>query len=166
MKKTIIFLLILSVLFTSGCYTLRRKFVRKKKYEKEEPAYVAFKEYPTKPSRQAYIDYYIFIKGWLDELSAELSDSFTMTKAYSAKRAKRAINQAQMNLEQIISFFNAEGKQKIMPLYKDLLKIKEVVEKNPDMNNIERSNLLRKVESFRRGFEEDFKYSNAEKWMQ
>lgn len=166
MRKNIIFLLILSVLFTSGCYTLRKKFIRKKKYEKEEPAYVAFKEYPTKPSRQAYVDYYIFTKGWLDELSGELSDSFNMTKIYSIKRAKRAINEALMNMEQIISFFNEEGKKKIAPLHKELLEIKDSVEKNPNMNNIERSTLLQKVERFRRSFEEDFKYSNAEKWMQ
>ncbi|MDP2924291.1 MAG: hypothetical protein Q8O30_11350 [Candidatus Omnitrophota bacterium] len=166
MKRFVIFLLLISIFFTSGCYTLRKKFIRKKKYQKEEPVYVGFKDYPTKPSREAYLDYYLFVEGWIDELSDELSDSFSVSKAYSLKRVKRAIKEAIMNLEQIIAFFNKEGKEKIYPLYQDLVKVKESIDKNPNTSAIERSTLLQKVEHFRRRFEADFKYSNAQKWME
>jgi predicted RND superfamily exporter protein len=160
MRKPIIFIIIAVLLCTSGCYSLRKKFVRKKKYQKEEPVYVNFKDYPQKPSRGAYLDYYLFVKGWLDELAESLN------KGYSVKREKRAIRQAVMNLEQMIGFFNEEGQGKIYPFYQDLLKVKEDIEKNPNMSAVERNSLVQKIEHFRRRFEADFKYSNAEKWMQ
>lgn len=160
MRKYSIFILIAALFLTSGCYTLRKKFIRKKKYQKEEPVYVNFKDYPTKPSREAYVDYYLFVKGWLSELSESLS------KGYSVKREKRAIKEAMMNLEQIISFFDKEGQEKIYPLYQDLSKVKGSIENNPNMSSVERNSLVQKLEHFRRRFEADFKYSNAQKWMQ
>lgn len=160
MRKYFIFVLITALFLTSGCYTLRKKFIRKKKYQKEEPVYVNFKDYPTKPSREAYLDYYLFVKGWLSELSESLS------KGYSIKREKRAIKEATMNMEQMISFFNKQGQEKIYPLYEDLVKIKGTIETNPNLTSVERNTLVQKIEYFRRRFEADFKYSNAQKWMQ
>jgi hypothetical protein len=160
MRKYLTLIIIAALFLTSGCYSLRKKFIRKKKYQKEEPVYVNFKDYPTKPSREAYLDYYLFVKGWLSELSESLS------KGYSLKREKRAIKEAMMNMEQIISFFNKEGQGKIYPLYEDLAKIKGAIDANPNMSSVERNTLVQKIEHFRRRFEADFKYSNAQKWMQ
>lgn len=163
-RKILILLLVGVILSTSGCTTLRKKFVRKKKYEKEEPVYINFKNYPAKPSREAYIDYYLFVNGWIDDLTQSISVE-KLNTGYNYKRAKRAINGAVMNLEQIISFLNKEGKEKIYPLYIDLRKVKENMEKNPNMSALERNRILQKVESFRREFEAEFKYSQAQKWM-
>lgn len=160
MRKYFIFVLIAALFLTSGCYSLRKKFIRKKKYQKEEPVYVNFKDYPTKPSREAYLDYYLFVKGWLEELTESLN------RGYSIKREKRAIGEAVMNLEQMIGFFNKEGQEKIYPLYQDLTKVKVSIETNPNLSSVERNTLVQRIEHFRRRFEADFKYSNAQKWMQ
>ena len=159
MKRITIFLLILIVFSTSGCYTLRKKFVRKKKYTEEAPVYVNFKDYPAKPSRDAYIDYYLFVRGWLDELEEALREGGSL------KREKRAINEAIMNLEQIVSFFKPEGKEKIYPLYAELLAMRKEVENNPNLGEMQRNSLISKIEHFTRKFEAGFKYTEAEKWM-
>ncbi|MDD4955594.1 MAG: hypothetical protein PHP17_06115 [Candidatus Omnitrophica bacterium] len=164
MRKIIIFLLVGIIFSTSGCYSLRKKFIRKKKPQKEEPVYINFKDYPNKPSRDAYVDYFLFVKGWLDDLTESLSVE-RLNTGYSNKREKRAINGAVMNLEQLISFFNQEGKEKIYPLYTDLVEIRKTIEKEPNMSQARRNLTLQKVEHFRRAFEAEFKYSEAQKLM-
>lgn len=165
MKKILILLLIGIVFSTSGCYTLRKKFIRKKKAQTEEPVYVNFKDYPTKPSREAYVDYFVFVKGWLEDLTEALSVD-RVDRGYNVKREKRAINGAVMNLEQIIGFYNQEGKEKIYPLYQELVKVREDLEKDPSMSPAGRTRILQRVEHFRREFENEFNYRQAEKWME
>ncbi|MDD5194364.1 MAG: hypothetical protein PHQ96_01650 [Candidatus Omnitrophica bacterium] len=158
-RKITIFFLILTIFSVSGCTTLRKKFVRKKKHQVETPVYVDFKTYPTKPSKEAYNDYYLFVEGWLEELRETLKDGM------SFKRAKRGINEAVMNLEQMIAFFNQEGKEKVYPIYEELVAIKKEIQLNPNPSDIKRNSLIAKIERFKRRFEAEFKYSDAEKWM-
>jgi len=159
-KKSIFWLLIVALFLTSGCYTLRKKFVRKKKFEEKPPVYVDFKNYPNKPSKDAYIDYYLFVRGWLEELSESLK------QGYSIKRDKRAISEAVMNVEQIMMFYSPQGKEKIYPLYQDLTKIKDTIAKSPNMSDIERNTLVQKIDHFQRKFEAEFNYTDAQKWME
>ena len=159
MRNLIFPLLVCLILLNSGCHALRKKFIRKKRLQKETPVYVDFKDYPQKPSRDAYIDYYLFVRGWLDDLVKAVD------KGTSQKRKKRSINEAIMNLEQIISFFNLQGKEKVYPFYEDLLAIREEIERNPHMSEIKINFLVRKIEHFKRRFEKDFNYTEAEKWM-
>ncbi len=159
MNRKIIILLILLVGLNSGCYNIRQKFIRKKKEKEELPVYVDFKDYPQAPSRQAYIDYYLFVRGWLGELTSALN------KGLSYKRQKRAINESVMNLEQIISFYNLEGKNKIYPFYEELLEIRKDIQRCPNMSDTKKNSLIRQIERFKRNFEREFNYSDAEKWM-
>lgn len=159
MKKLFVAFLIFSLAFNSGCHALRKKFVRKKRSQKELPVYVDFKEYPERPSGDAYMDYYLFVRGWLDELLAALK------KGISYKRQRRAISEAIMNTEQIISFFNIEGKEEIYPIYEDLLSLRQQIEKTPNMGEPRRNSLIRKIEQLKRRFEKGFNYSDAEQWM-
>ena len=160
MRKLLFFFLILTVVLGSGCHSLRKKFIRKKKYEKEEVAYVSFKEYPRKPTREVYLDYYLFVRGWLEELEDALERGLGYT------RQKRAINEAVMNFEQLMYFFESdEAKKKINPLYEEILRIKIEVERGASMSELKRSSLLRDVGNFKRRFEKDFNYTDAEKWM-
>ncbi|MFA6281191.1 MAG: hypothetical protein WCY05_01650 [Candidatus Omnitrophota bacterium] len=165
MKKLFILLLI-GIMFTaSGCYTLRKKFIRKKKVQTEEPVYVNFKDYPNKPSREAYVDYFVFTNGWLDDLTESLRIE-RVNRGYNNKREKRAINEAIKNLEQIIAFYNQEGKEKIYPIYKDLVAMRDKMEKDPNMSPMERARILQRIDHCRREFEGEFNYRQAEKWMQ
>jgi hypothetical protein len=160
MKKILIIFLLIALMFsTNGCYTLRKKFTRQKKYQKEQPVYVGFKDYPNKPTKEAYLDYYLFVRGWLDDLVDALQ------KGTSLKREKRAIDEAIMNMEQIIGFFNQEGKEKIYPLYEDLSGFKKEVNRNPNTNDVGRDSLIRGIEHFKRQFEAKFNFNDAQQYM-
>ena len=159
MRKLLIFLLVTMLSLTSGCHSLRKKFIRKKKHEKEAPVYVSFKDYPTKPSRGAYINYYLFVRGWLDDLTEALR------KGVSYKRQRRAINEAIVNLEQIIAFYDTKGKEALYPIYEELQGFREAITRSPNMSEIKRNYLIRKIERLKRKFEKDFNYSDAEKWI-
>ena len=159
MRKLLIFILVAMLSVTSGCHSLRKKFTRKKKNTKELPVYVDFKDYPTKPLREDYINYYLFVRGWLDDLVEALK------KGISYKRQRRAINEAIMNLEQIITFYNTEGKDAVYSIYEELQGFKEEMVKSPNMSETKRSFLIRKLQRLKRQFERDFNYTDAEKWM-
>jgi len=159
MRKTLVLLIIVGLFYSSGCYNIRRKFIRTKKISEDITVYVDFKDYPSKPAREAYIDYYLFVRGWLDELNGALR------KGISHKRQKRAINEAVLNLEQIISFYTPEGKEQIYPLYKTLLNIRDKLSRFPNLSSMQRNALISKIEKFKRKFEREFNYTDAEKWM-
>ena len=159
MRKLLIFLLVVILSLVSGCHSLRKKFIREKRHKKEALVYVNFKDYPAKPSRGAYINYYLFVRGWLDDLTEALR------KGISNKRQRRAINEVIVNLEQIITFYDTEGKDTIYPLYEELQGFREALKKSPNMSELKRYFFIRKIERFKRRFEKDFNYIDAEKWM-
>ena len=141
------------------CYNIRRKFIRPKKISEDITVYVDFKDYPSKPAREAYVDYYLFVRGWLDELNGALR------KGISHKRQRRAINEAVLNLEQVISFFTPEGKDQIYPLYKTLLGMRDQLNRFPNLSSMQRNVLILKIEKLKRRFEREFNYTDVEKWM-
>jgi len=159
-KKLITFVLI-TILFC-GCYTLRKKFMRKKKSQEEEPVYVDFKDYPKASSKQLYNDYYLYVKAWLDDLIESLS-LVDESNISNYKREKRAIEEALRNLEQIMYIFNQEGKNNLRPLYEELLSLKEKI--SPDTSDVERSRILIRVELLKMKFDNNFKYSKASQWI-
>jgi len=150
--RTIIFLLIFS-LFINGCYSLRKKFVRKKQY-KEEPVYVDFKTYPDVPSKDLYYNYYLLVIGWVDDLKDSLLG------IENSKRQKRAIDEAIRNLEQCMAFLNQDGKEKIYPLYKELVDIKKDIYSGYD--KLKKNFILSKIEHFKKNFQSDFSYSKVQ----
>lgn len=159
MRKFLVYIIILMLNLPIGCHGIRKKFVRKKRHEKESPVYVNFKEYSSKSSQKEYINYYLFVRGWLDDLTEALK------RGISYKRQKRAVNEAIMNLEQMITFYDIEGKNKIYSFYEELQNIRSVIQKAPNMSEVKRNSLVRKVERLKRRFEKEFNYIDAEKWM-
>ena len=157
MRRYISIFLILCLFSASGCHSIRKKFTRKKKIEKDIPVYVDFKEYDEVPSSEAYIDYYLFVRGWLDEAIEALQ------KGTSYKRLKRSMDEAIMNFEQIIAFLNSDGKEYIYPMYEELTSTR--AELKPNMSKNRRNVYVRRLESLKREFEREFNYIAAEKWM-
>jgi NTP pyrophosphatase (non-canonical NTP hydrolase) len=159
MKKNILFIFLLAVLvLNSGCHSLRKKFIRKKN-KKDVPVYVTPKEYPQKPTRDIYVDYYLYTKGWLGELIKALR------KGISHKRQKHAIGEAIMNLEQIISFFNQEGRDAIGPLHDQLKKIQKEIKQIPNLSRYKRDSLVRKTQNIKREFDSNYTYTDIKEWL-
>ena len=158
MTRKIFFILIAVFLF-QGCQNLRGKFVRKKTQERETAVYVDFKDYPERPSPEAYRNYYLFIEGWFNELKDALD------RDISWKREKRAINEAVMNLEQMMFFFNDEGQAAAEPFYSDVVALREEIGKFPRKSSFQRYRLIRRVEYLQRELGRNFRYRDIEQWL-
>jgi len=158
-KQKITFSLLIMMLFlSSGCLTLRKKFVRKKKSEKEPVSYVDFKEYPDVPSKKIYHNYYVFAQGWLEDLYHAL------TKTGNRKKQQQAVNEAIMNVEQMITYFNEEGKEKTSGLYQELLEMQKQVS-SPVLNQLEENHLAKKVERLKRRIIRELDWRVVSAWV-
>lgn len=160
-KISVLLIVIIGIIYLQGCYSLRKKFVRKKKTNREQelPVYLDFKTYPSRPSSDAYRDYFLFVKGWLDELMD------TIKLEGSKKREKRAINEAIKNFEQMLYFFSEDKKKEFVPLYNDFLAIKTDIYNNPNLKEWDRIRLVRKIEKLKIDLERNMRYSVVRQWM-
>ncbi len=161
MKKLgIIVLLAVIAVNLTGCHALRKKFVRKRKKDVPPPLYLDLKEYPKVPTKDMYDEYYLFVRGWLQELENSIKDNI------SHKRQKKAIDEAIKNLEQIMYYYTETGKEKIKPLYDRFTALREKVHDSyfPALGNYSR--IIREIERIKRDFENKFTFEKASKWMQ
>jgi len=152
-KLGICLFLCLAISF-SGCYSLRKKFVRKRKKYTPPPLYLELKEYPATPTKEVYEEYFLYVKGWLSELIKCLEEKI------SRKREKKSIDQALFNLEQIMVFLNDKGKKKIEPIKQELVKLREKIY-NPYFSYTNVNYLIRKTEKVYRDFDSQFSYNKA-----
>jgi len=157
MKKKDILLLVFIAFISCSCYSLRKKFVRKKKVTKKMPVYVDFKTYQEPKSQEIYEDYYLFTCGWLEELIKSLN--FTGNR----KKQKQAIDEALMNMEQMMVFLNQEKKEELSLIYEELLKIKEKIYSS-FLNDIEKELIVKKIEKILRKLHSQFSWSKIAKW--
>jgi len=158
MRRITPILLVAAIFFSSGCLALRKKFIRKKKSEREPVAYVDYKEYPDAPSPEIYHNYYIFAQGWLEDLYQAL------TETGNRKKQKQAISEAMMNVEQMISYFNDEGKEQTSPLYQEMLLVQKQL-LSPVLNELHQLHLARKVENLKRRIIRELDWRVTSQWV-
>ena len=160
MNKRIVFVAVLLIpIVLCGCAGLRKKFVRKRRKETPPPLYLELKDYPQVPTKEMYDQYYLYVRGWLDELAQ------TIEERANSKRQKKSIDEAVMNFEQIMYFYNDVGKKTAEPLYKELISLRDKVY-NPYFNSSGNFTLtLRRISTLKRRFEKDFSYEDALVWM-
>ncbi|MFH1791670.1 MAG: hypothetical protein ABH885_06800 [Candidatus Omnitrophota bacterium] len=74
-----VFVLMLAAVFCAGamtgCASLRKKFIRKKKEKEETPQYLGIKEYKVTPSIELYKKHYIYWRSWNTEINENLGDN-------------------------------------------------------------------------------------------
>ncbi len=153
-----LFFLFLAIVVATGCYSLRKKFVRKKKNLQPKKVYIELKEYPALSLKQLYEDWYLFANAWLEEMIEGLRGDFNY------KRQRHAFSEAVKNMDKIRKVFNAEGKKEISPLYNELLGLEGKL--SPFLSGIERNYLLQKIESIKIRFGKGFVYSKVSQWIE
>jgi len=91
--RGILYLIASVVILTqlTGCASLRKKFIRKKKVTKETPHYSRIREYDNVPTMELYTKHYIFWKSWHREIMELLGQN--------SKKDKRCIDEMIGNLE-------------------------------------------------------------------
>jgi hypothetical protein len=160
MRRSLSVILVFLVLFNlTGCHALRKKFVRKRKKDTPPPLYLELKDYPHVPTQDMYHQYWLFVRGWLDELKLSIEEKG------NKKRQKKAIDEAVMNFEQIVYFFNAEGKEVIGPLQQELISIREKVHSPYFSSSMNTTIIIRRISKAKREFERDYTYDKASIWL-
>jgi len=147
----------LIVTLFGGCYSLRRKFVRKNKSYQRPFVYVDFKQYPPTSPQRLYKECYFFITGWFDELIDELNDG------NNYKREKNALQEIIRNLKQINSQLTAAGSQKLSPIYEAMIEIKDKI--SPCMTEMDKTFLLHRLNDLKLRFNNHFSYSKVYQWI-
>jgi len=161
MRKLLsIILALLVILDFTGCHALRKKFVRKRRKDKPPPLYLELKDYPQAPTKDMYDQYCLYVRGWLDELM------HTIEEKSNAKRQKKSIDEAVMNFEQIMYFYNEEGKKAAEPLHSKLLSLREEVHAPYFALSASSSSVIRRISRLKRDFEKNFSYEDALAWME
>lgn len=159
MKKIPYLLLILCLALTSGCYTVRKKFIRKKEIKKEETVYVDFKEYPEEPKNETYSDYALFLRSWLDEALK------TIEMSGNRKRVSHSLDEAKSNMESIIDLCDDRGKAAFKPLHDELSGVKADFDKRRTTTMLDHYDFKLRIESIKKKFESHFKYSRIKEWL-
>lgn len=154
-----LFLLLSVMVNLNGCYALRKKFTRKPKKEESAPLYLDLKEYPKVPTRKMYHQYYLFVRGWLEELKRSIEENI------SSKRQKKSIDQAVKNFEQIMYYYNEEGKEAAAPMHSKLVKLRKKVYDPYFSASSNFTYVLRDISRIKREFENNFTYDDASEWI-
>lgn len=159
MKRVAVLIVIFAVLLSSsGCTGMRTKFVRKKRVEKKPVVYVDYKQYSDVPPKESYQEYYVFTQGWLSEALQALSYNG------NRKKIRQAFSEALINIEQMFFFLDEEGQEELASLHGQLQELQEEYI-SFSANEMKKSSLSGRLESFSREFQRKFSMSNAAQWM-
>ena len=156
-KVNILSVLVIVTIALSGCYSLRKKFVRKNKSNTTPPVYVDFKDYPQDNPENLYDNYYLFVGAWMDEIVEGLNNG------YNYKRQQHAFSEVVHNLDRINGIFTEEGKNKLKPIYDEMVSLNNKV--SPNLTDIDRNFILRRVEIIRLRFSRKFRHSKVSRWI-
>ena len=161
MRRWCILVLVFVCIFDfSGCTGLRKKFIRKRHKETPPPLYLDLKDYPKVPTKDMYDEYFLFVRGWLDELSLSIEEHS------SHKRQKKSIDEALKNLEQVMYYYNAVGKENIAPLHEEFIDLRDRVHDPYFFTSASVTYMKRKIYRMKRAFETGFTYEKASLWME
>ncbi len=159
MKRIAVLIVTIAVFFcTSGCAGLRSKFVRKKRAEKKPVVYVDYKQYSDVPPRESYQEYYVFTQGWLSEALQSLRYSG------NRKKIRQAFSEALINIEQMLFFLDQDGQDQLASLHARLQELQEEYIAF-SANEMKKSSIINRLESFSREFQRKFSMNNAAQWM-
>jgi len=158
--KKICFLLIVLTIFSCGCYTLRKKFVRKKDNVKETAVYLDLKNYPVgAASVEDYQDNVSYLNGWLDEAASNLTENG------NRKRVRHSLAEAVESMENIIDSYNDDGKRFVKHIYDDLKEIRDDFTKKSASTVVDCNAFKGRIETLKASFAQNFNYREAKQWL-
>jgi len=120
MKRSFIFLLVFLIIIISGCESVRKKFIRKRKEpERQEEMILVPQDYSKQrlPADIAYLNYYNYWKSWHTELLQ------FMQEGSNFKKVKTCFEQVLLNLERMKEILT---QQKAEQLAEYISKIKQL----------------------------------------
>jgi len=160
-KKFVVFLLVFSIFYLSGCEAFRKKFTRKPKKKEKEIEDIVFVpiEYPevSYSKDEVYKNQYLFWKGWHSELINNVYDGA------SRKRQIDCINEALKRLNKMKGLLNSE-RQKEIDIY--IQKMNEIRKELLDSRFIMISSMKRKLVSLQNKIQKSFSYRKVKDFIE
>ena len=160
LKKNCVFLLlaVMTIGSLSGCSTLRRKFIRKNKNEKEPELYLELRDYPEAPSQDIYHSHFSFVKGWLAEVVLQLEGGS------NNKRIRYSIDKSIESLLIIKNYLKPESKQEMDALYGEFYDLKARIY-DPYVLDFKRDSILKQAKRLKRKFAKQFSYNKIKHFL-
>ncbi len=146
----------LAVLMISGCETIPKKFIRKKKELSHVPSAVYLQnegEYQKQFSNEYYYkNHYTLWKSWHDDLMDNVSGN--------SKKARRCADEAYSHLDQMIKYLKPEKQPELKSLVDDLGRYRDKINKG-SYSRAEGGAIKAELEKLRRMVANDFYYNKV-----
>jgi hypothetical protein len=156
--KIKIMAVILSLAFlVSGCASLKDKFVRKPKEEKEARRYQVVRQYDVHPSIDLYTKRYIFWKNWQRELLEALPED-------SHKKKVVAVEQLVSNLYDMKGMLEDKQGDELQKLIDQMMSVEDTI-KTQRVTGANKVRLRRKIESVGREIKREFSYTKVQGYI-
>lgn len=146
------------ILGLTGCATLRRKFVRKKKKEEQKPTVIlALKDYDKLINYQdLYKKHFLLWQYWQEELISALGQNF--------KKQRECIDQALENLSALEKYITPDKKSTLDTYLARLDKIRKRLY-GRSLNSIEKDRIKRELEKIKRLVDKGYRYSKIKSYI-
>jgi len=161
MKKTILYLFAVCLLADlTGCASLRKKFIRKKRKEEAEKSTVvlALEDYDKLIDyHNLYKKHFLLWQYWCDELIS----SFEM----NYKKQKVCADQSLENLSSLKKYVTSSKKEPLGTYIQRFEKIKLQIDRRKISNDIEKSRTVREIEKLKRLVDKEYRYSKIKAFI-
>jgi len=156
-RKFLWFLFAVAVLSLSGCATLKRKFVRKKKKEEKQKVVLALEDYDKLIDyHELYKKHYLLWGYWHDELISALEKSY--------KKQRVCIDQVLEHLDSLKKYITPEKASLLEEYISRLEKIRKRLY-GRSLNDIEKDRISRELEKLKRLIDKEFRYSEIKSYI-
>ncbi len=153
-KFLALIMLMVMTMLTSGCASIKDKFIRKPKEEEEQiRRYQVVREYDVHPNMELYTKRYIFWKNWNKELLEKI-------RSDNHKKRVVAVEQAVSNLYDMKRMLVDEKGDQLQGLIDEMTDVENTI-KNERITGANRVRIRRKVESVGRNVKKDFSYTKV-----
>ncbi len=154
-KKTVLALLLVATVGLSGCETLPKKFIRKKKEPAHRAATVYLDEGPYQKqfsNEYYYKTHFTFWRTWHDDMLNNLTGN--------SKKLQRTAEESYSHLEQMGRYLTPEKKAQLDPLVEEMDRYRKRFEQNTP-SRTEAAGMRSDLERVRRLVSNDFYYDKV-----
>ena len=162
MRARVIVLILLATVLTSGCASLKEKFIPKKKEEETFKRYQVVRQYDVHPNMELYTKRYIYWKNWQSELLKRFGNDPTTSSIEDNNRKKVivAVEQNISNLYDMKRMLVDEKGDQLQELIDEMIEVEKAIKKR-GVSGANEVRARRKVETVGRQIKRNFSYTKV-----
>jgi len=155
MSRIIPVLLIAALSLTSGCYNIRKKFIRKKKAAVETPVYIDFQSYPEAAGRGDAAQRVVFIRSWLEEAVKHLDEGGNF------KRVRYSLSEALSIMSDLEGSYTGPDLVELKSFENKLQAVKDDVDRCLNPTALDKLGFSARLIKFEKAFRGRFKVARS-----